>query len=77
VAQRRVRIGVGVQREAVRDQRPETEATGAEQAIPDRRGWPALHRAHVLQAPDGCDYDFLRVTAADQLPFTEPVIGRS
>jgi len=46
-------------------------------AHPDRRGWPVLHRAHVLQAPDGCDYDFLRVTSADQLPFVEPVIGRS
>jgi dihydroxy-acid dehydratase len=46
-------------------------------AYPDRRGWPVLHRAHVLQAPDGCDYDFLRVTSADQLPFVEPVIGRS
>ena len=46
-------------------------------AYPDRRGWPVLHRAHVLQAPDGCDYDFLRVTSADQLPFAEPVIGRS
>jgi dihydroxyacid dehydratase/phosphogluconate dehydratase len=43
----------------------------------DRRGWPALHRAHVLQAPDGCDYDFLTVTSAEQLPFVEPVIGRS
>jgi dihydroxyacid dehydratase/phosphogluconate dehydratase len=43
----------------------------------DRRGWPALHRAHVLQAPEGCDYDFLRVTSPDQLPFVEPVIGRS
>jgi dihydroxy-acid dehydratase len=43
----------------------------------DRRGWPVLHRAHVLQAPEGCDYDFLRVTAAADLPFIEPVIGRS
>jgi dihydroxy-acid dehydratase len=24
------------------------------------RGWPALYRDHVLQAPDGCDLDFLR-----------------
>jgi dihydroxyacid dehydratase/phosphogluconate dehydratase len=43
----------------------------------DRRGWPVLHRAHVLQAPAGCDYDFLRVASPDQLPFVEPVIGRS
>ena len=46
-------------------------------AFADRRGWPVLHRAHVLQAPDGCDYDFLRVTSQEQLPFVEPVIGRS
>jgi dihydroxy-acid dehydratase len=46
-------------------------------AFADRRGWPVLHRAHVLQAPDGCDYDFLRVTSEEQLPFVEPVIGRS
>lgn len=46
-------------------------------AFADRRGWPVLHRAHVLQAPEGCDYDFLRVTSEDQLPFVEPVIGRS
>ena len=43
----------------------------------DRRGWPVLHRGHVLQAPAGCDYDFLRVASPDQLPFVEPVIGRS
>jgi hypothetical protein len=40
-------------------------------------GWPVLHRAHVLQAPEGCDYDFLRVTSAADRPFVEPVIGRS
>ena len=45
--------------------------------IADRRGWPVLHRAHVLQAPEGCDYDFLRAASPDQLPFVEPVIGRS
>jgi dihydroxyacid dehydratase/phosphogluconate dehydratase len=45
--------------------------------ISDRRGWPVLHRMHVLQAPSGCDYDFLQARTADQLPFTEPVIGRS
>ena len=29
---------------------------------PHLRGWPALYRDHVLQAPDGCDLDFLRGT---------------
>src|SRR5262249_24943175 len=44
---------------------------------PDRRGWPVLHRMHVPQAPQGCDYDFLRPLSPADLPFTEPVIGRS
>jgi dihydroxy-acid dehydratase len=32
---------------------------------------------HVLQAPQGCDYDFLRAATPEQLEFVEPVIGRS
>jgi dihydroxy-acid dehydratase len=44
---------------------------------PHRRGWPALYRAHVTQAPKGCDLDFLEApTAADRV-FVEPVVGRS
>jgi dihydroxyacid dehydratase/phosphogluconate dehydratase len=46
-------------------------------AIGDTRGWPVLHRMHVLQAPEGCDYDFLAARTPDQLTFMEPVIGRS
>jgi dihydroxyacid dehydratase/phosphogluconate dehydratase len=46
-------------------------------ASPHRRGWPALYRAHVTQAPKGCDLDFLEApTAADRV-FVEPVVGRS
>ena len=45
--------------------------------VGDRRGWPVLHRMHVLQAPEGCDYDFLRPRSAEELAFVEPVIGRS
>jgi dihydroxyacid dehydratase/phosphogluconate dehydratase len=45
--------------------------------VADRRGWPALHRMHVTQAPQGCDYDFLQARTPDLLPFVEPVIGRS
>jgi hypothetical protein len=36
-----------------------------------------LHRMHVTQAPEGCDYDFLQALAPDRLAFAEPVIGRS
>jgi dihydroxy-acid dehydratase len=46
-------------------------------ASPHRRGWPALYRAHVTQAPQGCDLDFLEApTPADRV-FVEPVVGRS
>ena len=33
-------------------------------AVGDRRGWPVLHRMHVTQAPEGCDYDFLQARTA-------------
>jgi dihydroxy-acid dehydratase len=45
--------------------------------VRDLRGWPVLHREHVTQAPQGCDYDFLQARTPEQLPFAEPVIGRS
>jgi len=45
--------------------------------VRDVRGWPVLHRMHVTQAPQGCDYDFLQALTPDKLPFAEPVIGRS
>jgi len=32
-------------------------------AAPSGRGWTALYRRHVLQAPLGCDFDFLRADA--------------
>jgi dihydroxy-acid dehydratase len=41
------------------------------------RGWPALYASHVLQAPDGCDLDFLRGPTPAQRQFVEPVVGRS
>jgi dihydroxyacid dehydratase/phosphogluconate dehydratase len=46
-------------------------------SISDRRGWPVLHRMHVLQAPEGCDYDYLQARTSEELTFVEPVIGRS
>jgi dihydroxyacid dehydratase/phosphogluconate dehydratase len=58
----------------------DADLSGREPALPfvrDRRGWPVLHRMHVLQAPEGCDYDFLVARTPEQLPFAEPVIGRS
>jgi dihydroxyacid dehydratase/phosphogluconate dehydratase len=46
-------------------------------SVSDRRGWPVLHRMHVLQAPEGCDYDYLQARTPEDLAFVEPVIGRS
>jgi dihydroxyacid dehydratase/phosphogluconate dehydratase len=45
--------------------------------VTDLRGWPLLHRQHVTQAPDGCDYDFLQARTPAEVRFAEPVIGRS
>jgi dihydroxy-acid dehydratase len=41
------------------------------------RGWPALYADHVMQAPDGCDLDFLRAPTPAHRAFVEPVVGRS
>jgi dihydroxy-acid dehydratase len=41
-----------------------------------RRGWVALYRAHVTQAPRGCDFDFLE-PATGEPPLVEPTVGRS
>ena len=41
------------------------------------RGWPLLYREHVMQAPDGCDLDFLRAPTPAHRRFVEPVVGRS
>jgi hypothetical protein len=42
------------------------------------RGWLAGPAPGARPAGlEGCDYDFLRVTSAADLPFVEPVIGRS
>ncbi len=41
------------------------------------RGWPALYQSHVLQAPWGCDLDFLRAPTPEHRRFVPPVVGRS
>ena len=46
-------------------------------ASPHLRGWPLLYREHVMQAPDGCDLDFLRAPTPAHRRFVEPVVGRS
>ncbi len=42
-----------------------------------RRGYPRLYIDHVLQADEGCDFDFLRPTCEAELEFVQPIVGRS
>ncbi len=41
------------------------------------RGYPRLYIDHVLQADEGCDFDFLRPSSDAELEFVQPVVGRS
>lgn len=41
------------------------------------RGWPRLYQEHVLQAPQGCDLDFLTAPTPAARVFRDPVVGRS
>ncbi|MGA2969520.1 MAG: dihydroxy-acid dehydratase [Acidimicrobiales bacterium] len=41
------------------------------------RGYEAMYLAHVQQAPDGCDFDFLAGTPGVTPRLEEPVVGRS
>ena len=41
------------------------------------RGYPRLYIDHVLQADEGCDFDFLRPSNEAELDFVQPIVGRS
>jgi dihydroxy-acid dehydratase len=41
------------------------------------RGYPLLYIREVLQADEGCDFDFLKPRTCDALKFVEPIVGRS
>ena len=41
------------------------------------RGYPRLYIDHVLQADEGCDFDFLRPESEAALDFIQPIVGRS
>ena len=41
------------------------------------RGYPKLYIDHVLQADEGCDFDFLRPESEAALEFIHPLVGRS
>jgi dihydroxy-acid dehydratase len=42
-----------------------------------KRGYPKLFIQEILQADEGCDFDFLKPKSDDDLPFIEPIVGRS
>lgn len=44
---------------------------------PHLRGYPRLYIDHVLQADEGCDFDFLRPRNDSELKFVPPLVGRS
>jgi len=41
------------------------------------RGYISFYNAHVMQAPDGCDFDFLAGSPGETPRLVEPVVGRS
>ena len=41
------------------------------------RGYPRLYIDHVLQADEGCDFDFLRPASKQATRFVPPIVGRS
>ena len=45
--------------------------------LPTGRGYVSFYAAHVQQAPDGCDFDFLAGTPGRPPRLVEPVVGRS
>ena len=55
----------------------ERRAAWRQPAREHMRGWPALYQAHVTQADEGCDFDFLQAPAREAPRMIEPVIGRS
>ncbi len=42
-----------------------------------RRGYPNLYIREVLQADEGCDFNFLKPKCKEDLIFIEPIVGRS
>lgn len=46
-------------------------------STPHLRGYPRLYIDHVLQADQGCDFDFLLPESVEALEFVPPVVGRS
>ena len=45
-------------------------------ASPHKRGFVRLSNEHIVQAPDGCDLDFLQPRSPEEARFVPPTVGR-
>jgi len=62
----------------ISDEETRTRLAGWKRPLREHlRGYPRLFVEHVLQANEGCDFDFLRPESDEALRFVPPVIGRS
>ncbi len=59
------------------DELDERKALWKPPQVLHKRGYPRLFIREVLQADEGCDLEFLKPRSDDDLPFIEPVVGRS
>ena len=41
------------------------------------RGYPLLYEKSILQADEGCDFDFLKPAKGERIGLVEPIVGRS
>ena len=41
------------------------------------RGYPLLYERSILQADEGCDFDFLKPAKGERIGLVEPMVGRS
>jgi dihydroxy-acid dehydratase len=59
----------------------ETELSRRRNEMPEiaapTRGYISFYNAHVMQAPEGCDFDFLATAPGESPRLIEPVVGRS
>lgn len=75
-----IRLDVANRRLDVLISEEEMRARLAQWSPPARqhlRGYPRLYIDHVLQAHEGCDFDFLRPESEEALRFVLPQVGRS
>lgn len=58
-------LEVEVPSDELERRREEFAGSGGTHSVRSRRGYVGLYQRHVLQAPQGCDFDFLRLDAGD------------